>query len=814
MSQGKLSQKSKGQKTGKMASNKVVPVSNPVLPALQFPPPLSQGTPVTFVQKWCLANTAVLQSEPLFVLTRGSIVTVGRQNVHVAGSDASWAEIEYRYFRQPARGKDVWMEETVRGWVDEVYLEDYCDPYPQEVVRIENPTPSPKDARQYMIWPPGSGKERHNMCGELCVAYIVQKEIDPNSTLESVLRNWEKAGKRDSSSYNLGTVEDGTRDTHLKNILTLPEYGYSEKDIRTFSEVLSKTGRLDTTCLKDEIKTQYFIAQVIIEAMYGNLVSRDKSNISHWVLVEDITHDGNRVKLYNPFSNKLQEYSFSEFVASWKINLGLFVKRKTPLPPNPPKVSKLEVPLDTQKPLSIPAVQYILREGGKKTNLCGEFSIAYILGKSAGNVLSHWSSQPPAKLSELSTILKAYGCLRDNPSDPRSFTIGVVLDTWRDAQPDLYRYHVIDNQTTSPRELVSILKAYGYNHDDDIQGFESGLAGPGGPPADRVARRLLPSPGRIADRLKTYYLVAGVGIETTNGRLKARGSVRHWVVVERMEPIGRHFQASHFEGNGGWVELYNPFTDVMEEYSYLEFIHSMNDVGTFGANSGFWVKRDVRPLFEEQDRLLPIADDAGVKNSRKPKKKQLNERWNRAKLIEAIQKKLSQMIGSGKKAKPQVPPDAADRIAEQLSNSGWSREAIIREVTLLLPTSPVKPSPVSGFEQNLLKELGAGKTSPPPSLPADVLQLVRQHSQGDVKFAAQLVRALHETGFLLCDTNGQYSKRSFPEVPDLYQASIRDFMQELSSSQPDAAATDGGLSVKISNVIRPVLVSRALDEIK
>jgi hypothetical protein len=732
-----------------------------------------------------------------------------RQNIHVAGSSDSWAEIGYRYFRQPTPGRDIWEEVKVSGWVNETYLEDYHDPYPEELVKIETPTPNPNDAKQYMLWPPGSTDAKKNMCGELCVAYILQKELDPAVTLESVLRNWEKAGKTGPFSYNLGTITSGTLDVHLRNILTSPPYSYPNTDLRSFIEVLSRTGRLDMSCLKDEIKTHYFIAQVMIEGNYGTLVPKDRSTIRHWVLIEDVTHDGKRVKLYNPFPNKYQEYSFSEFVASCNINLGVFVKRKTPLPPNPPIKPRLEVALDTQQPLSTTAVQYILREGGKKTNLCGEFSVAYILGKSSGNALSHWSSQPPAKLSDLSTILKAYGYIRDNPSDPRSFTIGAVLDYWRRIQPDLYKHHVVDNKTTSPRELVSILKAYGYNHDDDIQGFEKGVAGPGGIPADPNARRLLPSPARIAERLKTHYLIAGVGIEGTFGRLKTRGPIRHWVVVESMEPVGKHFQLSHLGGNGGWVELYNPFTDSMEEYSYLEFVNSMNDNGIFGGDSGFWVKRDVQPLFVKQERLPPITDE-GDRGSRQPQRTRPVVRWNRAKLVDAIQKKLNQMIGDGKN----VPPGIADRIANQLSKSGWSKSEIVREVTLLLPASPAKPSPGSEFEQQLLNKLKEGNPSSPSALPADVLQMVRQHSEGDVDAAAQLVRALFGAGLLVTAANGQYIKRSFPEAPDLRQSAMQAFMQGLSSSRPDPIATDDGLAVKISSVILPMLVSRAMDEIQ
>ena len=78
-----------------------------------------------------------------------------------------------------------------------------------------------------------------------------------------------------------------------------------------------------------------------------------------------------------------------------------------------------------------------------------------------------------------------------------------------------------------------------------------------------------------------YHLVAGVFMRSDDhytGKLSGQG-IGHWVVLESVTPNGRA------SGNGGWTEIYNPFPNKRQEYSYDEFMAS------FRTLDGLWVKR-------------------------------------------------------------------------------------------------------------------------------------------------------------------------------------------------------------------------------
>ena len=79
--------------------------------------------------------------------------------------------------------------------------------------------------------------------------------------------------------------------------------------------------------------------------------------------------------------------------------------------------------------------------------------------------------------------------------------------------------------------------------------------------------------------LEKYYLIAGVKIDLNSGKLRGQG-IGHWVVLDKIVPNGI---------NGGWVELYNPFPNKRQEYSYDEFIKSCGGPSW----SGVWIKRNL-----------------------------------------------------------------------------------------------------------------------------------------------------------------------------------------------------------------------------
>jgi hypothetical protein len=95
--------------------------------------------------------------------------------------------------------------------------------------------------------------------------------------------------------------------------------------------------------------------------------------------------------------------------------------------------------------------------------------------------------------------------------------------------------------------------------------------------------------------LETHFLVALVTInsygklirkpdDTSTKRGKNRPVVEkgigHWVTVDKITPNGI---------NAGRVEIYNPFHNKRQEYSFSEFIKSCSSP----AWAGWWVKRDL-----------------------------------------------------------------------------------------------------------------------------------------------------------------------------------------------------------------------------
>jgi hypothetical protein len=196
-----------------------------------------------------------------------------------------------------------------------------------------------------------------------------------------------------------------------------------------------------------------------------------------------------------------------------------------------------EVSVTAATPDPNDAAQYMIVEGDVKNNLCGQFCVAFIVGDSSDNLLVKWKQNLP---------------------DAYQATIGGTTDkgTW-------------------PGALEAILKLYG-KLPEDILPFKAGLTDP--------LIGYQPSPGRFAKMLQTHQLIAGVNIDSETGRLRGSG-VGHWVVLDKITPVGRN------SGNGGWVELYNPFPNRREEYSYDEFTASCGGVDNW---DGRWVRRNIQ----------------------------------------------------------------------------------------------------------------------------------------------------------------------------------------------------------------------------
>jgi hypothetical protein len=516
-------------------------------------------------------------------LYRGAIVelTGQKQNVFSGDVQTSWTQVVYK--THSSRTGTQW----VTAWVNDIYLDDYNEKFPHSGVVIPNATDDPTDAQQYMNL---EGKTRYNMCGPLCVAFLVDDNID------TVLAKWKNNSPISYKHVLAGGKDSGTSESDLKKMLgaVLGAYGYGadQDQIVSFREKLTfpvSPSNMGQDLLR-MLVTHSLIVLVTIDKSGQLIGNNEPPQIQHWVVLDKIKRNGNRLEIYNPFPNRREECSFNEFYrscrASWS---GLWIKRKNQASSfSVESLPRFEVTIEHPN-RTYKAAQFLDIDNKKQTNLCGEFCASFIVKDSIENVLKQWKA----------------------------------------AQPNLYAATVGKNEGTGTFDLATMLRIYGYNNQGDIIDFGKGLTDP-------HLKRFLLSPGRMAKMLETYFLIAGVNIDGVTGVLKPGINVRHWVVVDKITPVGK---------NGGWVELYNPFQNRWEEYSYREF---ENSVGVLQW-AGLWVKRNIVPKFVEQMVEDPKGDSGQI-HSHNPNRPARPGQWTGAQILTAFRQQSQRGIPINKMA--------------------------------------------------------------------------------------------------------------------------------------------------------------------
>lgn len=229
--------------------------------------------------------------------------------VRVTGhSHGDWIEAVY-----------ITAQKRYVGWVYQGYLEELFDEFPQNVVSIQSPTLDPHDAAQYIIF---RGNTQYNLCGEICVCYITGDDLD------TMLKNWEaKAVNIFRRVFDEG-LSKGTGLDDLDSMLAL--YGYDVPVLRlgtALRDALLQRPMVTPGQFETLLEGNRIIVSVKISKTTGNLQA---SGILHWVVLEEVIPQGidrGLVKLYNPFTNQHQMYSWTELKASMGAPSGLVVKR-------------------------------------------------------------------------------------------------------------------------------------------------------------------------------------------------------------------------------------------------------------------------------------------------------------------------------------------------------------------------------------------------------------------------------------------------------------------------------------------------------
>ena len=194
-----------------------------------------------------------------------------------------WIKVSYREFT---------------GWAYIGRLEFYREL--QDVVVREIPAPDHKP-HQNIVW---EGREKFNLCGQFCVAYIAQEK-----SIEEFLRKWKG---EDSATFN--RILPGDRLTGSPDLTSMATvYDFNVNFYSVMNDVV--LGRvLFTPCRLEKLvsRNSFPILGVKIDKNTGNIQS---SGIGHWVVITDILPYGiNRavVTVYNPYVNQLQTYSWKE----------------------------------------------------------------------------------------------------------------------------------------------------------------------------------------------------------------------------------------------------------------------------------------------------------------------------------------------------------------------------------------------------------------------------------------------------------------------------------------------------------------------
>ena len=184
------------------------------------------------------------------------------------------------------------------------------------------------------------------------------------------------------------------------------------------------------------------------------------------------------------------------------------------------------IPNQTTNPQD--AAQYMVWLDKVQYNLCGELCVCYIAKSDLGTMLTEWKAKAPSMWNSVFYNGKA--------------------------------------RTTGLPDLESMLSIF----DTPAPTFRLDVC-----LRDPLLGRALITPARMERLLEMHQAIVSVKIESTFGRLKPSG-IGHWVVLNTVYPHGI---------NSGMVEIYNPFTNLMEGYSWAEFTASM------GAPLGLWVAR-------------------------------------------------------------------------------------------------------------------------------------------------------------------------------------------------------------------------------
>ena len=203
------------------------------------------------------------------------------------------------------------------GWVYTPYLEEltYLN---TECVLLPKETISDQDLAQFVVW---DARVQYNLCGQICLAYIYGK------SLPETLTTW----KENIPSHYRQVMPGGiSMPTGMADLIAISNTLGTAIHVTVRDAFTDKKFRhqvLSPNRLLEWIQDGYQpIFGVSVERQYGRL---RPSGIAHWIVVDNVIIDGpdnGLVLLYNPASNRVETYSWYEFVSSVKTPTGVMLK--------------------------------------------------------------------------------------------------------------------------------------------------------------------------------------------------------------------------------------------------------------------------------------------------------------------------------------------------------------------------------------------------------------------------------------------------------------------------------------------------------
>jgi hypothetical protein len=228
--------------------------------------------------------------------------------VHTENLGSTWYEVIYD-------GRIGWMRSSNFG---EPFPFDMTTPMvaiPQDPEIAEGFGSGPKQFISVRDVVPNAPERSTMLCGEFCVAALLGEMVD--FQVLNLLRVWTQEHSRAVYllEHNLGTW----RKPDLYDMLDLFDVAYEDLD-----------RHLSCQELEDEIHSgKMLIAFVILDCRGSNScggMDQQGGEANHWVVVEDAkaVGDGGWIRMYNPYWNQEEIYTYEEFENAW-VNYGLWV---------------------------------------------------------------------------------------------------------------------------------------------------------------------------------------------------------------------------------------------------------------------------------------------------------------------------------------------------------------------------------------------------------------------------------------------------------------------------------------------------------